>query len=85
MSNGISFMQDDCYFMQIPMFLKFYRQSLHMYGLEPFHLPIAYQPGNDMKIIQQTFIAVNKNAGTFVTLDANWKKTLSCRGRLNLY
>ena len=85
MNNVESFMQGNCYYMQIPVLLKFYRQSFHMYSLAPFHLPLANQPGRFMRIVHQPFIAVNKIAGTFVTLDANWKETLSCRGRHNVY
>ena len=73
------------YYMEIPVLLKLYDQRLNVYSLQPFHLPIPNQPGKKLMVIHKPYIAVNKNAGTFVTLEEEWMRTLSCRGTHNIY
>ena len=85
MNNVNSFMKDDCHYMEIPVLLKLYDQRFNVYSLQPFHLPLPNQAGKFLRVMHKPYIAVNKNAGTFVTLEEEWMKTLSCRGRHNIY
>ena len=79
------YLQEDQYFIQIPVLLKMYDQEFRLYNLQPIHLPLPNQENQWMIAIHKPYIAVNIDSGTYMTLNENWYETLECQGRINVY
>ena len=79
------YLQEDQYFIQIPVLLKMYGQEFRLYSLQPVHLPLPNQENQWMIAIHKPYIAVNSDSGTYMTLNENWYDTLECQGRNNVY
>ena len=77
--------QDGNYYIQIPVLFKMIEQVFEIYELRPFYLPLPNQAGKLMKVIHEPFVAINQQAGTFMTLKHNWRKQLKCVGKYTVY
>ena len=64
-------LQENQYFIQIPVLLKMYDQEIRLYNLQPIHLPLLNQENQWMIAIHKTYIAVNIDSGTYMTLNKN--------------
>ena len=84
-NNVYSFVENDNYYLQIPVLLKIYDQEFKLYSLEPFHLTVPNQPQSLIKVMHKPFIAVNKHAGTFMTLGYQWIDEFRCKGHQDIY
>ena len=67
------YLQEDQYFIQIPVLLKMYDQEFRLYNLQPNHLPLPNQENQWMiAIIYKPYIAGNIDYVTYMTLNDNW-------------
>ena len=66
------YLQEDQYFIHIPVLLKMYDQEFRLYNLQQIHLPLPNQENQWMIAIHKPYIAVNIDSGTYMTLNANW-------------
>ena len=73
------YLQEDQYFIQIPVLLKMYYQEFRLYNLQPIHLLLPNQENQWMIAIHKPYIAVNIDSGTYMTLNKNWYETLECQ------
>ena len=79
------YLQQDQYFIQIPVLLKIYDQEFRLYNLQPIHLPLPNQENHWIIAIHKPYIAVNSDSMTYMTLKEIWYETLECQGRNNVY
>ena len=56
------YLQEDQYFIQIPVLLKMYGQEFRLYSLQPVHLPLPNQENQWMIAIHKPYIAVNSDS-----------------------
>ena len=85
MNNIDLVVENNHYYIQIPVLLKMFEQQFQLYELQPFYLPLPNQNDKLMKVIHQPFVAVNQQAGTFLTLKHNWRKQLNCVGKHTVF
>ena len=84
-NNVHSFVKDNNYYIEIPVLLKMYDQEFTLYNLQNVHIPMPNQPDYLMTLKHSPMIAVNKDSGTYVTLNKDWRSELDCVGYQDIY
>ena len=85
LDNVHAYVDDNKYYVQIPVLLKLYNHEFKLYELQSFNLPIPNQVTMVMKVLHEPYIAVNVAAGTFLTLKGDWRQDLQCIGKTHIY
>ena len=77
--------EDNNLYLQIPVLLKLHHQEFKLFSLTALDLPMPNQRSHLMRAVHSSYIAVNIDAETFVTLNDDWKVKLQCDGFTNIY
>ena len=85
MQNINFYLQNNSYYVQIPVLFKMYEQEFKLFNLQSIHLPMPRQPGKLMRAIHSDYIAINVDTGTYMILQENWRRTLDCHGHHEVY
>ena len=74
----VSFVEDQHFFIKIPIILNMHRQLFKIFNLESFYIPVPHRNDQTMILQHNNVIAVNKAANTYITLESRDLET--CRG-----
>ena len=76
--NIVSFVEDQDFFIKIPIILNMHRQLFKIFNLESFYIPVPHRNDQAMILQHKNVIAVNKAANTYITLESRDLET--CHG-----
>ena len=68
MQNINFYLQNNSYYVQIPVLFKMYEQEFKLFNLQSIHLPMPRQPDKLMRAIHSDYIAINVDTGTYIHL-----------------
>ena len=85
MQNINFYLQNNSYYMHIPVLFKLYEHEFKLFNLQSIHLPMPRQRDKLMRTIHSDYIAINIDSGTYMILKENWRRALDCYGRHEVY